>query len=104
MFIEPLVAVDLANHWRELQIEEQREIERIFRRLSGLVGEAASALTNNVDLLATLDLILRRRAWAKSYRPAARPCCRRRPRPRPDGVAGEGRPSASSWSRRATAC
>src|SRR4051794_4124696 len=58
VFIEPLVAVDLANHWRELQIEEHREIERIFRRLSGLVGEAASALSNNVGLLATLDMIL----------------------------------------------
>ena len=58
VFIEPLVAVDLENHWRELQIEEHREIERIFRRLSSLVGEAASALSNNVDLLATLDLIL----------------------------------------------
>lgn len=58
VFIEPLVAVDLANHWRELQIEEHREIERIFRRLSGLVGEEASALSNNVGLLATLDLIL----------------------------------------------
>src|SRR4051794_31895334 len=31
VFIEPLAVVDLANHWRESQIEETREIERIFR-------------------------------------------------------------------------
>ena len=40
VFIEPLAVVELGNTWRETQIEEQREVERILRRLSALVGRA----------------------------------------------------------------
>ena len=58
LFIEPLAVVDLANQWRELQIEEQREVERILRRLSGTVGEHASDIAANVECLAELDLVL----------------------------------------------
>ena len=57
VFIEPLAVVDLANHWRELQIEERREVERILRRLSGMVGEVAEDLGANVAVLAELDLL-----------------------------------------------
>ena len=48
LFIEPLAVVDLANHWRELQIEERREVERILRRLSGRSARSqkTSALTS----------------------------------------------------------
>ena len=41
VFIEPLSVVELGNDWREAQLEEQREVERILRELSGLVGESA---------------------------------------------------------------
>jgi DNA mismatch repair protein MutS2 len=58
LFIEPLAVVDLANTWRELQIEEQREVERILRRLSTLVGESAPSLAANVESLAELDLLV----------------------------------------------
>lgn len=58
VFIEPLAAVELANQWRELQIEEQREVERILRRLSALVGSAAGAIAENVVVLAELDLVM----------------------------------------------
>ncbi|MPZ50337.1 MAG: hypothetical protein GEU75_13735 [Dehalococcoidia bacterium] len=58
VFIEPLVVVDLANTWRELQIEETREVERVLRRLSGIAGAAAVELESNLDLLAQLDLVL----------------------------------------------
>jgi len=58
VFVEPLAVVDLANTWRELQIEEQREIERILRRLSALVGGAAPEIGANVERLAELDLLL----------------------------------------------
>lgn len=56
VFVEPLVAVELGNAWREAQIEEQREVERILRRLSGLVGEDAPDLELDVGALAELDL------------------------------------------------
>jgi DNA mismatch repair protein MutS2 len=58
LFIEPLAVVDLANRWRELQIEERHEVERVLRQLSALVGEAAPALLANYDALAELDLVL----------------------------------------------
>lgn len=58
VFIEPLAVVDLANKWRELQIEEQREIERILRRLSGLVGGTSDSLATNVENLAEVDLLM----------------------------------------------
>jgi DNA mismatch repair protein MutS2 len=58
LFIEPLAVVDLANTWRELQIEELREVERILRRLSALVGDASEDIAANVECLADLDLVL----------------------------------------------
>jgi DNA mismatch repair protein MutS2 len=58
VFIEPLAVVELANTWRELQIEEQREVERILRRLSAIVGDAAGPVAENVVALAELDLLM----------------------------------------------
>jgi DNA mismatch repair protein MutS2 len=57
-FIEPLSAVELGNAWREARLEETREVERILRRLSFLVGEDEPALVTNVAVLAEIDLHL----------------------------------------------
>ena len=65
VFVEPLVVVELANHWRELQIEERREIDRILRRLSSIVGEEAVGLGTNVVCLAELDLLLAKARFAE---------------------------------------
>lgn len=56
VFIEPLAAVELGNTWRELQLDEQREIERILRELSATVGAAAAQLQVNIECLAAFDL------------------------------------------------
>jgi DNA mismatch repair protein MutS2 len=74
VFIEPLAVVDLANTWRELQIEEQREVERILRRLSGLVGDAAAELGANVERLAELDLLLAAARLGEELRPGGLHC------------------------------
>jgi DNA mismatch repair protein MutS2 len=58
VFVEPLAVVDLANTWRELQIEERREVERILRRLSSLVGADAETIADNLAVLSQLDLLL----------------------------------------------
>lgn len=58
VFLEPLEVVDEANRWRELQLEEEREAERVLRRLSALVGEEARAIVKAVLILARLDLAL----------------------------------------------
>jgi DNA mismatch repair protein MutS2 len=70
IFVEPLAVVDLANRWRELQIEEQREVERILRRLSALVGAAAEDISANVEGLASLDLALSAARLAEELSPA----------------------------------
>jgi DNA mismatch repair protein MutS2 len=44
LFVEPLVAVELGNAWREAQLAEAAEIERILDELSALVaGQAGPA-------------------------------------------------------------
>ncbi len=56
LFVEPLAVVEMANRWRTLMLEEQREVERILRALSQAVGEQADALGRSVEGLAQLDL------------------------------------------------
>jgi DNA mismatch repair protein MutS2 len=69
LFIEPLTVVDLANQWRELQIEETREVERILRRLSASVGGHATEVASNVECLAELDLVLASARLAEELSP-----------------------------------
>jgi DNA mismatch repair protein MutS2 len=56
LFVEPLVAVELGNAWREAQVAEQQEIERILDELSALVGSQAGPLLELLDALARFDL------------------------------------------------
>ena len=62
VFVEPLAAVELGNRWRELLIDEQREVERILRTLSDLVGRNAARIRTDIDALAEIDL-----CFAKSH-------------------------------------
>src|SRR5512141_1327323 len=56
LFIEPLVVVELGNAWREAQVAEQEEVERILDELSSLVGANAPALRETLAALARFDL------------------------------------------------
>ena len=56
LFIEPLVAVELGNAWREAQVAEQEEIARILDELSAFVAANAAALRETLDALARFDL------------------------------------------------
>jgi DNA mismatch repair protein MutS2 len=58
LFVEPLAVVDLGNEWRQLQLEEQQEIDRILRELGGLIGEKGDAIRTNVEILADIDVAL----------------------------------------------
>jgi DNA mismatch repair protein MutS2 len=55
LFVEPLVAVELGNTWREAQVAEHEEIARILDELSALVGANAPALRETLDALARFD-------------------------------------------------
>ena len=57
LFIEPQVIVNLNNELRELELEEEKEVGRILRSLSGSVAEAAKAILYNQKLLIRLDFI-----------------------------------------------
>ena len=52
VWLEPLAVVELGNRWREAQLEEEREVERVLRALSGDVGAQAEAIGWNVEALA----------------------------------------------------
>ncbi len=64
LFIEPLAAVEMGNRWRELQIEETKEIERILGELAAYVGGLADELSWTVQALADLDLALAKARYA----------------------------------------
>jgi DNA mismatch repair protein MutS2 len=55
LFIEPLVAVELGNAWREAQVAEAEEIARILDELSALVAANGPALRETLDALAQFD-------------------------------------------------
>ncbi|HEY7828308.1 MAG TPA: endonuclease MutS2 [Candidatus Limnocylindrales bacterium] len=65
LFVEPLVAVELGNAWREAQVAERAEVERILDELSAFVGVNAVELNETLDALARFDL------WAAKARLAA---------------------------------
>jgi DNA mismatch repair protein MutS2 len=58
LFIEPLDVVDLNNRWREAQLEEQREIDRILDLMSQKIGSRAHELNLTVDAVAAVDLAM----------------------------------------------
>jgi len=64
VFVEPLATVELGNTWRETQAEEQREVERVLKRLSALIGRAAYAIGVNIESLAEIDLAFAKAAFA----------------------------------------
>jgi len=68
VFVEPMVVVELNNKLRQLQVEEQQEIERILRILSLEIGREADALTVAVELLAEFDLHLAKARYARMTR------------------------------------
>ena len=56
LFIEPLVAVELGNAWREAQVAQAEEVARILDELSAFVAANADALRETLDALARFDL------------------------------------------------
>jgi DNA mismatch repair protein MutS2 len=66
LFIEPLSIVDMGNRWREFQLEEEKEIERILAELSAHVAALAEEVAWTVDALAELDLIMAKARYANA--------------------------------------
>jgi DNA mismatch repair protein MutS2 len=64
-FIEPLSTVELGNKWREMQIEEEKEIRRILAELTALVADASESIVRTVEILGYLDFTLAKAAHAQ---------------------------------------
>jgi len=58
VWVEPLSTVEQGNRWREARLAEEREIERILRRLSQAMGEAAGEILTSVVALGEIDFAL----------------------------------------------
>ena len=66
LFIEPLATVEINNHLRQLELDEEEEIHRILAEASALVGEHAPEIIETVNALAALDLAFARAHYANS--------------------------------------
>ncbi|WP_276354968.1 endonuclease MutS2 [Cohnella caldifontis] len=66
LFIEPEAVVQLNNKLRELKLNEQKEIERVLRKLSELTGQKADLLIGDTETLGLLDFIFAKAALAAS--------------------------------------
>lgn len=58
LFIEPFDVVELNNHWREQQMEEKREVDRILDTLSQKIGDEADGIRRMVEAIAAIDLAM----------------------------------------------
>ena len=67
IFVEPMAVVNMNNELKELENEEQIEIDRILSGLTEQAGFELEAIRGNVLLLTELDFIFARAKFAKSY-------------------------------------
>ncbi len=68
LYVEPLATVDLNNRWRELLLQEDREVKRILKELSTGVAAAAPELREDLAALAEIDLALAKAHYAGDLR------------------------------------
>jgi len=89
LYVEPFQTSELNNRWRELQLQEQEEIERILRFIAERIAAQAPSLLSTVNALAELDVALAKARFGGAVHGTLRPW-------QPTDV--------SSLSRRATRC
>lgn len=58
VYIEPLSVIELNNNLKKLEIEEEKEIERILINLSNKVLENIESIIDNINLIAKIDFII----------------------------------------------
>lgn len=67
MFVEPASIAGLSAERVQLKAEEDREVRKILRRLSGEVGRIAKPLAYSIDVIARLDLITAKAKYGRDY-------------------------------------
>ena len=68
LFIEPMAIVKLNNEIRELEIQEQKEIEAVLASLSNQTAPHIEELQLDMELLAQLDFIFAKASLSHQYR------------------------------------
>jgi DNA mismatch repair protein MutS2 len=67
VFIEPAGVASLSAERAVLKAAEEREIQRILRRLSGEVARVARPLNQAIEIMAQLDLITAKARFSRDY-------------------------------------
>jgi DNA mismatch repair protein MutS2 len=67
LFVEPPAAVEFGNRIRELEADEQEEVERILRELTDEVRPHREELVAALDALAELDSLFARARYANEF-------------------------------------
>jgi DNA mismatch repair protein MutS2 len=67
LFVEPPAAIEFGNRIRELEGEEQEEIERVLRELTDLLRAHREAMLDSLDALTELDSLYARARYAVRY-------------------------------------
>ncbi len=70
LWIEPLETVELNNRWRELQLDEEKEIRRILQALTAMVAEDSELIVRTVEVLGYLDLVFAKARYADEIKAA----------------------------------
>ena len=75
IFVEPQAAVDFGNRVRELELEEQREVERVLRELTDTLRPHHQDLRDAYEALVALDALYARARYAIDARCAVVEFC-----------------------------
>jgi DNA mismatch repair protein MutS2 len=67
-FIEPMAVIQLKSEYKELEIQEQKEIETILANLSNQVAEFTDEILVNLNTLAQLDFIFAKAKLSQEYK------------------------------------
>ena len=75
LFVEPPAAIEFGNRIRELEVEEQREVDRILLELTDRVRPHRLELADALDALTELDSLYARARYAIEFRCATTELC-----------------------------
>ncbi len=67
VYLEPSGAVQINNEIRELEAEEQKEVERLLRELTAAIGRDSGDLQNNLALIGEIDVVNAMAHFSLSY-------------------------------------
>jgi DNA mismatch repair protein MutS2 len=68
LFVEPAGVASLSAERAILKGEEEREVRRILRRLSGDVSKVSKPLAHAIEVMARLDLVTAKARFSREYR------------------------------------